>query len=254
MEYEEVAAEIEDFIEKQVEDSGAEGVVVGLSGGLDSATSLQLAVNALGREKVHALIMPGNPSLDQNMKDARQLAEQKEVETEEINISQVSDSIQESLPFELDREASGNVRARTRMIMLYAKANTDNLLVLGTGNKTEYLLGYFTKYGDGATDILPLKDLYKTEVRRLAESIGVDSKFIEKKPTAGLWKGQTDEDEIGMTYEEMDSILRAMAMAEFEVSEVKENMSIEDEKVDRIHEMYSNSAHKRNGPQGLELN
>jgi NAD+ synthase len=197
METEQVQKNIQQFLENKVNEADAEGLVLGLSGGIDSATCLKLAVNALGKERITALIMPGEPSRETNTDDARELAEGLGVETIEIDIGDTVDSFQQDLPLQTGKEGLGNIRARTRMVYTYAVANEKNLLVLGTGNRTEYLLGYFTKYGDGATDIAPLLDLYKTEVKKLAEHIDLDRKFIEKKPTAGLWEGQTDEDEIG---------------------------------------------------------
>lgn len=243
----------EDFLKNKVEQANAEGLVVGLSGGIDSATCLKLAVNAIGKRNVTAMVMPGKPSRDSNTEDARELAEALGVETIEIDIEDTLQSFQQDLPFETGKEGLGNIRARTRMVYTYAAANEKDLLVLGTGNRTEYLLGYFTKYGDGATDIAPLIDLYKTEVKDLAEHIGLPQKFIEKKPTAGLWEGQTDEEEIGTDYETMDEVLKLLVDEERPVEEILGESSADRETVEGLETMYKSSEHKRVGVQGLEL-
>jgi len=253
MDTEHVQKEAQEFLEQKVDEAGAEGLVVGLSGGIDSATCLKLAVNALGKEKVTALIMPGKPSREENIEDARGLAEDLGVETIEIEIEDTLDSFQQGLPFETGKEGLGNVRARTRMVYTYALANEKDLLVLGTGNRTEFLLGYFTKYGDGATDIAPLLDLYKTEVRQLAEHIGLDRRFIEKEPTAGLWEGQTDEEEIGASYEVMDEVLRLLVDQGYSPDRIVEKTGAETETVKDLQRMYKASVHKRKGVQGLEI-
>lgn len=253
METEQVQKNIQQFLENKVNEADAEGLVLGLSGGIDSATCLKLAVNALGKERVTALIMPGEPSRETNTDDARELAEGLGVETIEIDIGDTVDSFQQDLPLQTGKEGLGNIRARTRMVYTYAVANEKNLLVLGTGNRTEYLLGYFTKYGDGATDIAPLLDLYKTEVKKLAEHIDLDRKFIEKKPTAGLWEGQTDEDEIGTDYETMEGVLKLLVDEERPVEEIVEDSGVDRETVENLEAMYRSSEHKRIGSQGLHL-
>ena len=253
METEQVQKNIQQFLENKVNEADADGLVLGLSGGIDSATCLKLAVNALGKERVTALIMPGEPSRETNTDDARELAEGLGVETIEIDIGDTVDSFQQDLPLQTGKEGLGNIRARTRMVYTYAVANEKNLLVLGTGNRTEYLLGYFTKYGDGATDIAPLLDLYKTEVKKLAEHIDLDRKFIEKKPTAGLWEGQTDEDEIGTDYETMEGVLKLLVDEERPVEEIVEDSGVDRETVENLEAMYRSSEHKRIGSQSLHL-
>jgi len=253
MEIEQIQKNIQQFLENKVNEADAEGLVLGLSGGIDSATCLKLAVNALGKERVTALIMPGEPSRETNTDDARELAEGLGVETIEIDIGDTVDSFQQDLPLQTGKEGLGNIRARTRMVYTYAVANEKNLLVLGTGNRTEYLLGYFTKYGDGATDIAPLPDLYKTEVKKLAEHIDLDRKFIEKKPTAGLWEGQTDEEEIGTDYGTMDEVLKLLADEERPFEEIVEESGADRETVENLEAMYRSSEHKRIGSQGLHL-
>lgn len=248
-----VVEEVNRFIQGKVEESGAEGLVVGLSGGIDSAVTAKLAVDAVGKENVTAVIMPGKPSKEENITDARKLADELGVENFEIDIEDSVEAFETGVPFDIGDIALGNIRARSRMVYSYTVANEENLLVLGTGNRTEFLLGYFTKYGDGATDIAPILDLYKTEVRQIARHIGLDEKFIEKKPTAGLWEGQTDEEEIGASYEVADKILKGLIDRHESVETVSEELGIEQETVERIEDMYAKSRHKRVGVQGLEI-
>lgn len=253
MEESHIVDQIEEFIQEKVEKSGANGLVIGLSGGLDSALTATMAVRAVGPEEVKALIMPGNPSKEKNIQDARELADKLGIEALEIDIEDSVKSFEKEMPFEIGKKALGNVRARSRMIYSYTVANKENLIVLGTGNRTEFLLGYFTKYGDGATDIAPLLDLYKTEVKEVARHVGLDEKFIQKEPTAGLWKGQTDEGEIGASYEVADKVLKGLIDREKSLEEVSSGLDAERGRVEDIVEMYRNSEHKRKGVQGLEI-
>ena len=250
---EQLQEKTQSFIKQKKHEAKSKGVIVGLSGGIDSATTLKLAVNALGPENVTALIMPGKPTKKDNRTDAIELAKDLDVGKIEITINSTVKAFEQNIDFEPSKETSGNIRARTRMVYTYAYANENNLLVLGTGNRTEYLLGYFTKYGDGATDIVPLMDLYKTEVKELARHIGLDEKFIQKEPTAGLWEGQTDEDEIGATYEEMDKILKKLIDQEKTVEETSQELDIEEDRIIKLDKMHQASKHKRKGPQGLKI-
>ena len=203
---------IVEFIRDRVEAAGAEGAVLGLSGGLDSATVAFLAARALGPDRVLALLLPEagvTPSKD--VEDARKVASTLKIEVEEIDISQVLRGYFAVLPAEeAPAVVNGNLKARVRMTILYWHANLLHRLVLGTGNRTEIMLGYSTKFGDGAADLLPIAALYKSEVRDLARSLGVPDRILEKAPTAGLWPGQTDEEELGITYEDADAILRGL--------------------------------------------
>jgi NAD+ synthase len=253
MDYETVEDQIHNFLEQKLEESGAEGFVLGVSGGLDSATSLKLAVDAVGEENISAWIMPGQPSRKQNMSDARSLCERLGVEVHEVDISPIVKEFKNSTEFDLEKEVIGNIRARTRMILEYIDSNYSNKLVIGTGNRSEYLLGYYTKYGDGATDVNPLTDIYKTQVQNLAEHIGVPEKFIEKAPSAELWEGQTDEKELTETYENTDKVLRSMIDVENSVEETVERTGIDIETVKRIKKLHYSTEHKRNLPAYPEL-
>jgi NAD+ synthase len=203
---------IVEFIKDQVEAAGAGGAVLGLSGGLDSATVAFLAVRALGPDRVFALLLPeAKVTSRDDLEDARKVASILKIETKEIEISKVLDCYSEVLPMaEAPPVVNGNLKARVRMTILYWHANLLGRLVLGTGNKTEIMLGYSTKFGDAAADIFPIAGLYKDEVRDLARRLGVPNRIIDKAPTAGLWPGQTDEGELGISYDDANAILRGM--------------------------------------------
>ena len=203
---------IVEFIKDQVEAAGSDGAVLGLSGGLDSATVAFLAVRALGPDRVFALLLPeAKVTSRDDLEDARKVASILKIETKEIEISKILDCYSKVMPMiEAPPVVNGNLKARVRMTILYWHANLLGRLVLGTGNKTEIMLGYSTKYGDAAADILPIAGLYKDEVRELAKSLGVPNRIIDKAPTAGLWPGQTDEGELGISYDDANAILRGM--------------------------------------------
>lgn len=210
---ESVAHDISTWVWKKATWSPADGIVVGLSGGLDSAVTAALCVKAVGENNVRGVLMPSDVTPDEDMRDARDLADQLGISPTTHPVQGAVDAINASgtVPPE-DKVTLGNIAARARMTILYMYANMDNYLVAGTGNKSELAIGYFTKYGDGACDILPIADLYKTEVRRLAEFLDIPDAIIDKEPSAGLWEGQTDEDEIGVPYETLDKILRGIEL------------------------------------------
>lgn len=203
-------ASLEKFIRRKVREAGAGGVVVGLSGGVDSALVATLCTRALGRGRVTALVMPESETTSKrDVEDALRVARHLGVEHYVVDFSCVYKNFKKILPTfkEKARIPNGNLRARIRMCVLYYFSNSRNLLVAGTGNKSELMMGYFTRYGDGGVDFLPIGGLYKTEVRRLAAELGVPKEIIRKKPSPGLWKGQTAEGELGVSYEKLDSIL-----------------------------------------------
>jgi NAD+ synthase len=194
------------FIRKEMDRAGFEKAVIGLSGGLDSSTVFLLAVEALGGENIIALSLPYKTSDPKNVEDAKELALSMGAKWELIDITPQIDAYFQSCPTD-NLVQKGNKMARERMSILYDRAYFYRALVLGTGNKTEWLLGYTTRWGDSACDLAPILDLYKTQVRQLARAIGVPEKIIRKVPTAELWPGQTDEGELGFTYEEVDRLL-----------------------------------------------
>ncbi|WP_435096608.1 NAD+ synthase [Halarchaeum sp. P4] len=235
------------FLRDYCERVGAEGYVVGVSGGLDSAVGATLAAEAVGPENVRGLVLPGAPSDPENMRDARELCESLGIEWAEESIEGQVAAFREA-DATLDTEAVGNVRARVRMVRLYAAANQHEMLVLGPDNRSEYLLGYFTKYGDGAVDVAPLCDCYKTEVVALARYLDLDSRFVEKEPTAGLWAGQTDREELGAPYSEIDPVLRCLVDDGLGVEATAARVAADRETVERLAELHESSAHKRREP------
>lgn len=199
------------FIRDAVETTRSKGVVVGLSGGVDSALAAALAVRALGPSQVHAFQLPYRASNPDSISDAEAVAAAFELETSTIDISPMVDLYFENLAeAEIDRVRLGNKMARERMSILFDQAKKLGCLVLGTSNKTEILLGYSTIFGDNASSINPLGDLYKQQVWQLAHHLGIPQAVIDKKPSADLWPGQTDEDELGFDYRNADEVLCLM--------------------------------------------
>ena len=194
------------FIKSEVTRIGMSRAVVGLSGGLDSALSCALAVEALGAENVLAVRMPYKASSSDSLDHAQALIDQLGVQNKTIEITNMVEPL-----FKLDPQISkmrmGNIMARERMIVLFDQSEVFKALVIGTSNKTEILLGYSTIYGDSASAMNPIGDLYKTQVRQLSRALNVPAPIIDKPPSADLWEGQTDENELGFTYEEVDKLL-----------------------------------------------
>lgn len=195
---------LERFIKRNVENAGMKGVVLGISGGVDSATAAGLAAAALGAENVTGLWLPYHDAGDEG--DARAVAERFGINFEEISITPLADAYLDRAG-EVDDVRRGNVCARARMTVLFDRSKEAKAIVMGTGNKTELLLGYFTLFGDAACSIAPLADLYKGQVYLLAEALGVPDRIIQKTPSAGLWPGQTDEGEMGISYFRVDRYL-----------------------------------------------
>lgn len=195
-------------IHKYFKQANIEKAVIGVSGGVDSALALKLTIDALSAKNVTAVVMPDKGvSSEENMRHAKQLCDFLEVENYIVSINKfLSDYL--TLPWKPNDLAYINTKARIRMILLYNFANTNNSLVIGATNKTERLLGYGTKHGDLAADLEILADLYKEDVYALAEYLGLPDELKKKKPTAELYPGQTDEKEIGLSYKEIDSILK----------------------------------------------
>ena len=194
------------FIRNEVHQSGFTKVVLGLSGGVDSAVSCALATRALGKENVLAVMMPYKTSSADSLSDAQRLIEQLGIASERREITATVDAFFSDKP-DANHLRRGNVMSRTRMITLYDISARDSRLVIGTSNKTELLLGYGTLFGDMASAINPIGDLYKTQVWELAKHLQIPSSIIEKKPSADLWEGQSDEAELGFTYQEVDALL-----------------------------------------------
>jgi NAD+ synthase len=241
-----VKERIVNFIRNAVKQAGFEGVVVGVSGGLDSTVVLHLASEALGPQNVWAILLPYGTGDEEDLGDASELTDNLGVNSTEIDISPVVQTLLASLT-NRDRVRKGNFICRIRMVILYDQAFKHNALVLGTGNRTEFLLGYFTKYGDGGVDLEPLGDLYKTQVRQLAEYLGVPDRIIQKTPTAGLWPGQTDESELGFTYEEADRLLCDMLDGGRSDAELLKS-GFARELIERVRQRIRKTEHKRKLP------
>ncbi|QQR83152.1 NAD+ synthase [Candidatus Peregrinibacteria bacterium] len=229
---------IEENLSKFLHSINFTKAVVGLSGGVDSALVAKLAVNVLGKENVMAIHMPYDGlTADQNTKDAEDWAKELGISFEVIEINAFTKPF-DSLPWNASDLASMNSKARVRANILYHYANSHDAIVLGTGNKTESMLGYCTKYGDGAVDVQPIATLYKTEVWEAAKLLNLPRAIIEKTPTAELVAGQTDEGDIGMSYAAMDRILK-----DYELG----NGPITDEEIS-IHKRIQNNRHKSEMP------
>ena len=225
------------WIKQKVKDSGAKGIVLGLSGGIDSAVVAALAKAAVGKNNLLVLFMPCN-SDPQDLKDAKLVAHELRLKAKLVDLSAVYNNFLKVLPGAVSL-ARGNLKPRLRMSTLYYFANKLNYLVCGTGNKSELMVGYFTKHGDGGVDILPIADLFKRQVRQLAKELKIPQDIIAKPPTAGLWYGQTDEVEMGITYNELDDILDRFCNQKKQVASSKS--------VDKVIKMFKKSEHKRKG-------
>jgi NAD+ synthase len=194
------------FLKSETERAGFSRGVIGVSGGIDSALTCFLAAEALGPKNVLAVRMPHAGSSPDSMEDAAEVIRLTGVQEKTVSITDAAAPLLAAIPAS-HRVRRGNVLARLRMIVLYDESAAFSGLVLGTGNKTEILLGYTTLFGDSACALNPLGDLYKTQVRRLAAAVGVPAKILAKAPSADLWPGQTDEGELGLTYAEVDQLL-----------------------------------------------
>ena len=256
---------IERFVQSVVADAGADGVVVNLSGGIDSSVTATIAVEALGSSRVTGLVLPTGATPSDDVDDAIHLAEELVVDYRVVDVEPVVErcaallrddtgavgtaDIGDGSVTERDRQlALGNLVARVRMTLAYFHANLADRLVLGTGNRTELELGYFTKYGDGGVDALPLGDLYKTQVRDLARELALPDRIVEKPPTAGLWEGQTDESELGASYTVIDAILQELNERGQTVTKTATALGLDASVVDQIATRVGESHHKRRMP------
>jgi len=228
-----LADEIADWIRKIVREAGAKGVVIGLSGGIDSSVAAALAARALPGNVLGA-ILPCE-SDPQDAEDARLVASSLGIETTEIDLTGAYRALREALP-EGPKLAAANIKPRLRMIALYYLAACRGFLVCGSGNRSELTIGYFTKHGDGGVDLLPLAGLLKSQVRKLARDLGLPQRIIDKPPSAGLWPGQTDEEEMGLSYQQLDVALLAL--------DRNDPSSVPAPLLDRIQRMMRRAAHK----------
>ncbi len=251
LDYHEITLKIEKFIKTYLEQANAKGVVVGLSGGVDSSTVATLLVRALGKEKVLGLIMPHKETSPDDIKDAINIAKLLNINYRIIEISKPLEDIVEISPWLkklTNKVVKGNIIARLRMIVLYHHANALNYLVAGTGDKSEYLLGYFTKFGDGAADFFPILDLYKTQVRALAKHLGVPEKIYSKPSSPGLWKGHLAREELGFEYDIIDQVLYGYFEKKLSINVIAHVIGISVNDVKDILTRVKMSEHKRKLP------
>jgi NAD+ synthase len=226
---------------------GLRGAVVGLSGGIDSALTARLARDALGPEHVVGVLLPDAAYPSELLAETQGYGRSLGIETRTIPITPAFEAFRAALPPTDDRVGLGNVKARIRMIVLYAVARETQRLVVGAGNKSELLMGYFSKYGDGGVDLLPIGDLYKTDVRALAAELGLPAPILERPPSAGLWSGQTDEEELGASYADIDRVLRGLEELRRE-EEIVAQTGLPREKVRAILARVEANRHKRRLP------
>lgn len=252
-ELEETRERIVSFIVDLVDDAGAEGAVLGLSGGIDSTLTAHLAVEALGEDGLHGITMPSEVNDPDVMSDAERVAHDLGIEYDVVEIQPIAESFFAAFPEAADdRTAAGNVYVRTRAVLNYFVANAEDRVVLGTGNRAEAMTGYFTKYGDQAVDCNPIGNLYKQQVRQLAARVGVPRDLVMQEPTAGMWEGQTDAEEMGLDYDTVDAILAVHVDGGLSRAATARELDVPAAAVDRVVELSERSAHKRSMPPAPE--
>ena len=243
--YAKIQQGIEMFLKNSVSQNKADGVIFGLSGGIDSTVVAYLAARIFGKRAL-ALVMPDSTVSPSNeTSDALKVVGELELDYKLIDIDVIHKVYSNHL--EPDERALGNLRARIRANIIYYYANLKNFLVLGTSDKSEYSIGYFTKFGDGSADLLPISKLYKTQLQEFAKILGVPNNIITKKSSPNLWKEHIAEEELGITYEEIDSILYCLEKR-LTIDEIIKKTEIKKEFVEKIYQMHEKSWHKRLPP------
>ncbi len=238
------------FIKEYMTNAGAKGIVLGLSGGVDSATIAALSSLAIGGENVLGLMLPEKETFSQkDIDDAQTVADKFHLLTQRIDMSEILDAVYRGIPtFDSDnRLCKGNIKARTRMMILYYYANSQKRIVCGSSDKSETLMGYFTKWGDAAADIAPLLDLYKTQVRKLALHVGVSKEIALRPSTPALWPNQLAETELEIKYETLDLILYGLERF-MDTDDIAEQLDIERTTVERVKSRLLANEHKRRMP------
>ena len=249
--YTKIQQDIEIFLKNAVSQNKADGVIFGLSGGIDSVSVAYLCAKIFGKNAL-ALVMPESTiSPSSETGDALKVIGELGLDYKLIDIDVIHKIYSNHL--EPDERALGNLRARIRSNIIYYYANLKNFLVLGTSDKSEYSIGYFTKFGDGSADLLPISKLYKTQLREFSKMLGVPTNIITKKSSPNLWKEHIAEDELGITFEEIDSILYCLEKR-LSIDEIIKKTEIKRESVEKIYQMHENSWHKRLPPKMIVEN
>jgi NAD+ synthase len=243
------------FIKEYVENAGAAGVVLGLSGGIDSNTIAALSALAIGGDRVLGLMLPEKETYNlKDIEDAKAVAGKFGIQTQACDITPALEGFYKSIPIfdSTDKLCKGNIKARSRMIYLYYYANRLNRIVCGSSDKSETMMGYFTKWGDVAADISPIMDLYKTQVRKIAEYVGIPKELAAKPATPALWPNQSAEGELGIKYETLDLILFGLERF-MKPQEIAEQLGIELAQVERVKARWLAVEHKRRMPLTAKL-
>jgi NAD+ synthase len=245
-----VEKRIKRFIKEYVENVGADGIILGLSGGIDSATIAAISSLAIGGASVTGLILPEVETYNtKDIADAEFVAEKFGMKTQICDITPVLESFYKTIPIfdQTDKLCKGNIKARTRMIYLYYYSNKLNKIVCGSSDKSETMMGYFTKWGDAAADIAPLMDLYKSQVRKLAEHMGIPAELATKPSTPALWANQLAETELGIKYETLDLILCGFERF-MTTEEIAQQLDIRKVLVENVKSRWLAAEHKRRLP------
>ena len=240
--YASITETIEKFLSEQIEKQHAKGIILGLSGGIDSAVLAYICKRKL-KEKTLAIIMPDTSITPAETEDALKMISLTGIEHKLIDIKPIVNEY--TMYLEPNKKSRGNLRARVRTNILYYYANSKNYLVLGSSDKSEHLIGYFTKFGDGAADLTPIISLYKLQIREIAKYLGVPDNIISKKSSPHLWEDHEAEEELGVSYEEIDSILYCLVEKKLSVDETVKITQIAKSTIEKIHELNRNSEHKR---------
>jgi NAD+ synthase len=247
--YNKIIHSIESFLKDKISSSGASGVVFGLSGGIDSVVVAYLCSNVFKKNSLAVIMPDSNISPKTETQDALKIAGNLGLDYKLLDINMIHASFSKHL--EPNEISLGNLRARIRANILYYYANAKNYLVIGTSDKSEYLIGYFTKYGDGSSDLMPIASLYKTQVREIARTLGVPDHIIAKKSSPYLWKEHTAEDEIGFSYDEIDSVLYCVVDKKLSLDDTIKKTGMDKTSVEKIYQLYKKSQHKRITPDKL---
>ena len=238
-----IATRLQNGLKQKIDETNSKGVIFGLSGGIDSAVIAYLCNNIV-KEKTLAVIMPDSKiSPESETSDAIKIIDTLGMDYKLHDINSIHKEF--SMVIEPEDKALGNLRARIRMNVLYYYANLKNLIVLGSSDKSEFNIGYFTKFGDGAADLLPIVSLYKTQVKGIARYLGIDENIIAKKSSPHLWPNHEAEHEIGAKYEEIDIMLYCLLELKLPIEEIIKVSQINEEKVQKIYQLYKKSKHKR---------